>query len=325
MTAGLNGHLSQFNGHNGRSFRRTHIRAVVLLAGSVRPNDLSIAIDRSPLDLPVDDARTVLSLWQEQAEALAESAELPRLPLRIVIDKLAPEPSIPPPVRHVSLTVERDARDFRGTGGLLRDLAIAYQPDDLLLVANASQILIDPLAGLTAGLIDAGGSVSFIGHDDGTPCGLFLVRCAALATIRDIGFLDFKEQVLPKLGAAGHQVHAVMRATATAMPTRTLDGYLFGVRALARTRAGLPRDTDPFGESWSASFAIKEPGSNIDPTATIHDSVILRGATVEKGAVVVRSVVGPGAVVKAGTTVADEAVGSSGMVPEGRPARRAIA
>jgi hypothetical protein len=316
MTAGLNGYLSQFNGRARHDAHRAHLRAVVLLAGSVRPNDLSVAIDRSRLDLPVDESRTVLSLWQDQIEALANAASLARLPMRVVIDQTAPEPTVPSPVGHVHLTVERDARDFRGTGGLLRDLAVAYQPDDLLLVANAAQILIDPLPELATMLFETGSSVSFVGHRDGTPCGLFLVRCAALATIRDIGFLDFKEQVLPKLGHAGHEVRPIMRESATAMPIRTLEGYLDGVRAVARIRQGKPRETDAFGEDWSATFAICEQGAVIDPGATIHDSVVLRGATVQKGAVVVRSVIGPGAVVKTGDIVADEAVGTMRDVPD---------
>ena len=34
--------------------------------------------------------------------------------------------------------VERDQSEYRGTGGVLRDLAQKYEPDDLILVANAS-------------------------------------------------------------------------------------------------------------------------------------------------------------------------------------------
>lgn len=311
MTAGLNGHHSQLN---GRAFAapasaRRMIRAVVLLAGSVRPSDLSTAIDRSLLELPVEPGKTVLSNWQEAVSLVATALSMDRLPLRIVIDRAAPPPTAPSPVERVSLTVERDAKEYRGTGGLLRDLAVSYDPDDLLLVANAAQILIEPLPSLVESLFAAGGSISFIGHRDGTPCGLFLVRCGALASIRDIGFLDFKEQVLPKLGAMGHTVRPVIRDAATALPIRTLDGYLSGLRAVARLRSGQPRNTDPFGEDWSPTFAIVEPGAVVEPSATIHDSVVLGGARVERHAVVVRSVLGPTAVVKPGETVADAALG----------------
>ncbi len=311
MTAGLNGHHSQRNGRIASPSPRTHLKAVVLLAGSVRPSDLSLAIDRSLLDLPVEPGQSVLSQWQTQAASLAESLSVDRLPVRIVIDRTARAPVAPPPDPRISLTVERDAREFRGTGGLLRDLAISYAADDLLLVANAGQVLVEPLPSLAANLFSAGGSVSFLGHRDGTPCGLFLVRCDVLASIRDVGFLDFKEQVLPKLGAAGHQVQPVIRDAATALPIRSLDGYLSALRAVARLRAGLARDMDPYGEDWSPTFAIIEPEAQVDRSSTIHDSVVLNGAKVERGAVVVRSVLGPTAVVHAGDTVADAALGIS--------------
>ncbi|MBX3375599.1 MAG: hypothetical protein KF678_01185 [Phycisphaeraceae bacterium] len=311
MTAGLNGHHSQLNGHAYAAppAARRQVQAVVLLAGSVRPSDLSTAIDRSLLQLPVEPGHTVLSKWQDEVSSLAAALSVERLALRIVIDRAAAPPAPPAPAERVRLTVERDAREYRGTGGLLRDLAVSYAPHDLLLVANAAQILVEPLTSLVDNLFAAGGNVSFIGHRDGTPCGLFLVRCDTLASIRDIGFLDFKEQVLPKLGVMGHPVRPVIRDSATALPIRTLDGYLSGLRAIARMRAGKPRDTDPFGEDWSPTFAIVEPDAVVDPTATIHDSVVLGGAKVERGAVVVRSVIGPTAVVKAGETVADAALG----------------
>lgn len=314
----MNGNHSYRNGRVGPPWLHSPLRAVVLLAGSVRANDLTAAIDRSLLDLPVEPGQSVIAQWQSEVAALAEAMSVERLALRIVIDRAAPAPTVPPPHPAVMLTVERDAREFRGTGGLLRDLVVSYAPDDLLLVANAAQILIEPLANLTASLFQAGGSVSFLGHRDGTPCGLFLVKCEALASIRDVGFLDFKEQVLPKLGATGHRVQHVIRDSATALPIRAIDGYLSGLKAIARLRTGQPRDTDPFGEDWSPTFAIVEPGATVDPSATIHDSVVLGGAKVERGAVVVRSVIGPTAVVKAGETVADAALGvPRDIVPQG--------
>ncbi len=326
MVSGLNGHGSHANGHAGSSPLEANrvlyarLKAIVLLGGSVRSGELSRVIGRSLLDLPVNGSQSVLSLWQDNAEDLAAAAGMDHLQLRIVLSQSAREPTIPLPRDRVRLTVERDAREFRGTGGVLRDLADSYAPEDLILVANAAQILGRPLEPLASVMLKAGGSVSFIAHKDGTPCGLFLVKCAALASIRDIGFLDFKEQVLPKLGAAGHKVNALMWDSPTGIPVRTLGGYLSGVRSFTRVRAGKPMDTDPFSEDWSPTFAIVEKGAAVDPTATIHDSVVLSGATVGRRAVVVRSVVGPGVVVEEGQTVADRAVGAGDDAAAGRGA-----
>lgn len=324
MNSGHNGQTALMNGHPGRlpleatKSVYARLRAIVLLKGSLRKSVLSHAVNRSLLDLPVSKTQSILSLWQDHADDLAAQAGLDSLPLRIVLAQTGHQPAIPVPKSRVRLTVERDSKDFRGTGGVLRDLASSYAPDDLILVANAAQVLIEPLAVLATDLFRAGGSVSFIGHRDGTPCGLFLVRCAALSSIREVGFLDFKEQVLPKLGASGHQVRALMRDTATGLPVRTLGGYLAGLRSFTRLRENKPIDTGPFGEDWSPTFNIIEPEAVVDSSATIHDSVVLNGARVGRKAVIVRSVLGPGAVVQEGQTLADQALGA----PDDAPARR---
>jgi hypothetical protein len=284
------------------------LRALVLLAGSVRPSHLSKSIGRSLLDLPVDEGLSVLQLWEAEAQRLADAAGLPELPVRVVLDRAAVEPTRNGAGSPIRLTLEREASEFRGTGGVLRDVAIDYNPDELLLVASAGQILIEPLHELANDLFGTCGDVALIGHADGTPGAMFLVSCRVLAALRDIGFLDFKEQVLPRLSTVGASVRVVQRPMASGFPVRTLDSYLAGLRAYHRARQGKPIGGDPFAEDWSPTFAIIEPGASVDPTATVHDSVVLSGGRVERGAVVVRSIVCPGAVVPAGETIAGQVV-----------------
>jgi hypothetical protein len=297
------------SGHRPDPVAFARLRAVVLLAGSVRPSQLSRSIGRSLLDLPVDESSTVASLWHSHGADLAERAGLDRLPLRILIDREGAEPRLPDLDGRVGFQIERDQNELRGTGGILHDAAAEYEPDDLVLVANGAQVLIEPLADLAADLIATRADVALIAHEDGTPVGIFLVTCAVLEGIRDVGFLDFKEQVLPKLASSGRRIAVVRRARATGHPVRTLDGYLFGLRALRHRLSGSVAAPDPFREDWSASFSVQEPGSRVDPSATIHDSVVLSGGRVERNAVVVRSVVCPGGTVRAGETVADQIVG----------------
>lgn len=282
------------------------LRAVVLLAGSVRSGQLSKGVDRSLLDLPVETGTSVLAAWQAGAEAMASGLGFGALPVRVVIGQSGKEPTVPASGSRAAITIEREQAELRGTGGLLHDLARAYAPDDLILVGNGAQVLVEPLEALARDLFNAGGSVAIIAHRDGTPSGLFLVRCSAFASVGAVGFLDFKEQLLPRLAGAGHEVRVVHREYATGYPVRTLDGYLAGLRAVHRRLKGLPTEPDPFAEDWEPSFAVVEPGARVDPSAVIHDSVVLSGAVVERNAVVVRALVCPGAVVRAGRTVADQ-------------------
>lgn len=288
------------------------IKAIVLLAGSVRPSELSRGVGRSLLDLPVEAGASVLSLWSVQAESLAELASLQALPLRVIINRSAPEPTVPARPSRVPITVERDAADFRGTGGILRDAAAQYAPDDFMLVGNGAQVLTEPLSRLASELLASSGSVSIIAHGDGTPSGLFLIRCSVLSTAADVGFLDFKEQLLPRLAAEGHAINVIRHDHATGRPVRTLDGYLAGIRAFHRMKKGLPPVQDSFDEDWTRTFSVVEAGANVDASATVHDSVVLSGARIERGAASVRCVVCPGAVVRAGQTVADRILTESG-------------
>jgi hypothetical protein len=305
--ADLTGSMSKI-GHTNAVTAVPRSRALVLLAGSVRPSNLSRSIGRSLLDLPVDTNLSVLQLWQAEAGRVAQAADVNDLPVRVVLDRTSIQPSRHQSSEAIRLSLEQEEHEYRGTGGVLRDVAVMYEPDDLLLVASAGQILVEPLVNLAAELLTDCVDVALLGHDDGTPGGLFAVRCGVLSEVRDIGFLDFKEQVLPRLVALGQSVRVVRRAVATGYPVRTLDSYLAGLRAYHRLKGGQSVSADAFAEDWRPTFSVVESEARVDAQATIHDSVVLDGGVVERGAVVVRSIVCPGGVVRADQTVAGQIV-----------------
>lgn len=287
---------------------RERLKALVLLGGAIRSTDLSRGLDRPLVDLPVEPGHSVLDLWQLEASGLAACLGAPAVPTRLLFDATSPLPRKAAPDRPAgALSVERDRKEFRGTGGVLRDACEGYPPEAVVLVSNANQILVEPLADLACALADAGGDVVILAHEDGAPVGLMLVSVAAALAIRSSGFVDFKEQALPQL-AGRFDVRVVRRPTGTAVPIRTLHGYLGGVRAYTRSRAGLPPFEGPFSEDWVRTFGLVEPGASVAPDARVHDSVVLDGARVGPGAVVVRSVICRGGVVDAGEVVADRVV-----------------
>jgi hypothetical protein len=275
----------------------SRLRALVLLGGSVRPSPLAVATGRSVLDLPLDDSGSVLNGWLSQAADLAKSAGLEKLPVRVMVNHASPEPTSADSRYFGTFRVERDLSEYRGTGGVLRDLANDYADDDLILVANGAQILVDPLPSIVASMARRGGHVSVVGHEDGTPSGVMLVTCKALRLIADSGFVDMKEQALPRI-AREFDVRVLKRRRPTGLPVRTLEDYIQGLRYHHRRRLGKTGATDPLAEDWDPAFALVEPGAEVDPAARVHDSVVLAGATVEAGAVLVRSVVCPGGVVR---------------------------
>ena len=250
-----------------------HLRAMVLLGGSVRAGAFGSAIGRLVFQLPIDSSSTILDSWSAAAADLAPVAEQV-IRLRVMIDKAAPQPL--PITSAKAVEIERDPFDFRGTGGVLRDLASQYAPEDFLLVANAAQILCQPLSDTVSDLAAMGGDVSIVSHLDGTPSGLMLVRCGALGSIPKEGFVDMKEQALPAI-AKDHRVTVLHRQHPTALPVRTLSDYIQALRHHHQRRAGIVSPSDAFSESCESTFAIIKAGASVDPTAKLHDSIVLRG------------------------------------------------
>lgn len=285
----------------------SRLRALVLLGGSVRPSPLSQMAGRSVLDLPLDENGTVLNHWIDGAAELAKSIGLEKLHVRVMVNQNTREPTSADPRHYGAFGVERDASQFRGTGGVLRDLASSYDDEDLILVANAAQILLDPLPTIVTAMTRKAGDVSVISHEDGTPSGLMLVACKTLRRIADAGYVDMKEQALPQI-AMEYEVRVVRRRRPTGLPIRTLEDFVQALRLHHRRRQGKPFVADPLAEDWNPAFALIEPGAKVDATARVHDSVVLSGGLVEPGAVLVRSIVCPGGVLRRDTTAVDQFV-----------------
>lgn len=282
------------------------LRALVLLAGTVRASGLIAGIRRSILDLPISADRNLLQHWLGHVAALARFADVPQLLLRILLDPVTPAPQAPVTQGPVLLQVERDPLEFRGVGGVLHDITLAYEDDDYILVANATQLLLDPLPALVERLIESSADIAFLVEPDGAPTGIMLIRCRALREIAPIGFVDLKEQALPAI-ARKHTVTAV-RAHVEARSVRTLESYIHAVRQFHRQQHNATAYQDPFAEDWQPTFSLVERLARVDAGAYLHDAVILDGGMVEAGASVVRSVVCPGATVRAGVTVLDQVV-----------------
>jgi N-acetylglucosaminyldiphosphoundecaprenol N-acetyl-beta-D-mannosaminyltransferase len=279
------------------------LRELVLLGGSVRPGPLATGIDRNVLDLPTGNGATVLSRWMDQAAEVAKLLGIEHLPVRLLVDAHAAEPRSAA-AGHYPCRIERDTSEYRGTGGLLASLASNYQDDDLILVGNAAQILLDPLAQLLQDLHQTGGDVAIVAHRDGTPTGIMLVTCRTLRLIPNVGFVDMKEQALPAI-AAQYDVRVLQCRQRTGVPIRTLSDYVAALRALHRSDQQRI-DDEALAEDWRSTFAIVEPGATVAASARVLDSVVLAGATVEAGAVLVRSLIAGNAVVRRDRKIVDQ-------------------
>lgn len=289
----------------------SRVRAGVLLGGTVRVSELGEAIERSMLDLPLQPDQTLLGGWCKQVGTLRALIGIEACQLLVRINDGVPRPTTPVKTDHVDVQIETDASAYRGSGGVLHDIAQRFKDTEYLLVANAAQVLVEPLADLVAALAEPGAAVSLVSHRDGTPSGVMLIRCDVLKQLPAVGFVDLKEQALPGI-ARKHDVRVLHRARPTGLPVRTLANYITALQTLHRRAGESAGSTNPFREDWQSSFALIEPGAEVGDSARIHDSVVLEGGHVGEGAVLVRSVVGPGGVVPANKTMVDCVVPAAG-------------
>jgi hypothetical protein len=272
------------------------VRAVILLAGSVRANSLRKATDRFVMDLPIDAQKTVLECWHDQLDDLAFELKLDHLPARVMIDRSSSAPRASESTGPTRVQIEQDPLAFRGTGGLVSDVAKEYADDEYLIVAHAAQLLLTPLPRLVEAMAKQQADISLLCDSDSRPHGVTLIRCGALRGVPPVGFVDLNEQALPAI-AEDHTVKVCRSAKRASMPIRTRQNYLDAVRKYHKRQHPRPSgqclaESMPY-EDWDATFGLVEPGAQVDPTAVIHDSVVLAGGRVEAGAVLVRSVVGP--------------------------------
>jgi len=289
---------------NGRSVVR-----LILLAGATRQPQMRRATGRIPAMLPLADDLTVFEHWLNQTEQLADRYDVDRFDVRLLVDDKAPPFELDCDRPRLAVTVQRDPDQYRGTGGLLRDIAEELDDSDWLFVVNAGQILLQPLDDVFDRLDGTAGDVVVATNEDGSPSGFTLIRAGVLRSIKPVGFVDLKEQALPEI-AKRHRVAVATFVEAPAMMIRERPHYLAALRRLHRTQAGLP-DSEPFEERWSPAFRVVEPGATVAPDAIVQDSVLLGNARIESGAVVVRSVICAGAVVRRKQRIIERIIGAA--------------
>jgi len=283
------------------------VAAAVLLAGSVRPSRLRKASGRCGLELPVSSRRNVLGCWLDELVGHAEAFGIQNPPVRVMVDRMTSLGAVRGADERLVVSIEQDPSEFRGTGGLLHDLAKGYEDDEFLLVGHASQLLFLPLAEQTEAMARTDADFVMVCCADGSPAGLMMIRCGCLRRISGVGFVDLNEQALPQI-AQRHDVRVVRYDRPTTGSVRTREAYIDTLRRLHRKSAGLLGEEPGLAEDWRPSFGILESGCHVEGDAVIHDSVVLNGARVSQGAVLVRSVVCGGAVVGPGQSVIDQVV-----------------
>lgn len=272
------------------------VRQIVLLGGAVRLPPLAAATRRAILDLPVHHGRSLLDHWVAKILSMVRELGMEDLVVRVLACHSLPLPALSRAAAELNLRLEQDGFDYRGTGGILRELSSRFDDEDYLLVLNANQLFVQSLSDIVLALAQRGGDVCLVSHADGTPTGIKLVRCGTLRGISSVGYVDFREQLLPRI-AKSYSVRVLELEEPSGLPIRTFEDYLEVLRVFHLRNGHQDGTEDPFAEEWQSTFTLVESGATVEEGAQLHDAVVLRGGCVKRGAFVARSVVCEGGIV----------------------------
>ena len=265
--------------------------ACIMLAGGLRPSPLMRATGRSVLDLWITERETVLDRWMRKLAEVREDSN-GAWPLRIIHDAVLPPPW-PPEARPETVRIELEPTPLRGPAGLLRDVCLRYPNASHVLVVEAARAFAGSLGRLIERHLASGADATVAANADGSPAGVYIIRCAALGVVPAIGFMDLKEQWLGRAQSAGFTMRIEkMRET---MSHQLRDRRQF-LAAAAALRDG------------ASSRSIICRGAQVLPGAIVRESVVMAGAVVESGATVSRSLICPDTRVQAGRDLADSVI-----------------
>jgi hypothetical protein len=310
-----------------------------MLAGLLRPSPLREAIDLPALCLPVGRSGTLLDAW------LSVLKRVPGLnDVRIAVNSKADLATVSKLAHASNATAASDAplatsspftirtiaepSSWRGTIGLVRDVTEDLRADDVVIVIEAHCLPPDSVRPVIDRLQPSrAGVVGISGLDQ--PSGVYSLRMDAVRVTPRNGYMDFKEQFLPRLNENG------MRLTTARLSDRLLRmwdraSYLEAVRVSldgSRGKDGEARVSSQASVSSSAAldgFCIVEPGAVVEDGAVVQDSVILAGATVGGGAIVSKTIVGQRAAIAPRAVVVRQTVSIDHVVQRGQQAAAAV-
>jgi hypothetical protein len=299
--------------------RTTHgISACVLLAGGLRLSPLAEAARCPTVELWLTSRQTVFGRWCDVLyDALGvEDLDLGERPrIDVVHSGSGFEPAKDLTDSRFVVTTRAEPGSFRGPAGVLRDVTQDLSADAGVLVAESARYI-----GGSIGLIldewdKLRSDVLIACHPDGTPTGIMVMRRGALELVPDTGFMDTKEQWLPRVIKAGLRVWTTETREFRPYPLRTREQFL----SASCVAAGLPCP-EMHEESVLGPPRLLKGGydrsrvsdrASIGAGAVISDAVVMPGAVIGSEAVVVRSIICPGGVVPAGAEVVEQVVPSA--------------
>lgn len=284
----------------------------ILLAGGLVPSPLAKKTGQLTLELWLTGKETVFGRWCDVLDHLALSARIDHPSIRVVHSGPPYEPTHALTDDRFEVRTLAEPDEFRGPAGVLRDVTKKDHPDSVILVAEAARYIAGTLSQLLADWNTHKPDVLVARSPDGTPAGITLMRVSALDLVPETGFMDVKEQWLPRCIEEGLDIRTSTTRNFMPFPLRTLEQFLMASAVASGKPCPITERQPVLGPlrpiTKTADKSRIAEDAKVARDAVVADAVIMPGAKVGPGAIVVRSLVCPGAVVSAGDVVVDTVV-----------------
>lgn len=284
----------------------------ILLAGGLVPSPLARLTGRLTLELWLNSKETVFQRWCDVLDHLSLNSGITHPNIRVVHSGPPYEPT------HILTDDRFDVRtmaepdEFRGPAGVLRDVTKNDNPDSVILVAEAARYIAGTLTQLLTDWRNRQPDILVATTPGGTPAGITLLKVSALELVPDTGFMDVKEQWLPRCAESGLKVWTSSSRSYMPYPLRTLEQFLTASAVASGKPCPVSSTTPILGPLRPLRRTIDHSriaeDAKVARDAVVADAVIMPGAQVGAGAIVVRSLVCPGAIVPDGAVVVDTVV-----------------
>ncbi|MEO1510672.1 MAG: hypothetical protein AAFU70_01240 [Planctomycetota bacterium] len=290
------------------------IAGCILLAGGLVPSPLVEDARCPSLELSLTARQTVFDRWCDvlfdATVGDRDPLERPRLQVVHSGPPYRPRRDFQDP--RFEVVTQEEPGSFRGPGGVLRDVTESYGDDDILLVAEAARYIAGGLCQFIADWARLRPDILMACHPGGEPAGLMLVRRGSLELVPSEGFMDVKEQWLPKVVRAGLKVWTSETRDFQPYPLRTREQFLRASAVAAGLTANAAEPPSVLGPPRVLGGGIDKSRvaqtARVAPGAVIADAIVMPGAVIGTGAIVVRSIVCPDAVIEDNAEVVDRII-----------------
>jgi hypothetical protein len=268
-----------------------------MLAGGIKPSPLEQQTRLPLLDLWLDASGTILERWLKTIT--------PFLRPDVEIQIAHSLGRLPTAYRGKPIKLMAERVAYRGPAGVARDCCATLSPVSSILIVDAARWVPVDIAPMFA-VREASGAATVVGvNPDRSPAGLYLTNRAALEHVPVKGFMDIKEQWLPRVQEQDKNLYVYRFPEPGTHQLRTVEQMIDAACGHHKGPVYL-RGTHHCAQSSVAD------GATVDPSATIVRSIVMPGAIVEEGAAVIGSVVCPGARAAAGAHIIDSVLSYRG-------------